>query len=119
MIVGIVVSYLSVVAWFFGFAIAKYGGGNKEGVRGRVRSILIPLGSHRLHLHHWLICATLILIGVTKSFYLFFPPEIFYGFLAGLVFQGLFSYGDWYRIIHRKPALISDADSASDNNPSL
>ena len=101
---SIVFSYLSVIAWLSGFLIAKYGGGKGEGMRGRVRSILIPLGRRKLHLHHWLICLVIMAIGVTKNIYLFLPPEIFYGFLGGLAFQGVYSYSDWHRIIRKKPS---------------
>ncbi|MFW0858835.1 MAG: hypothetical protein AAGB97_01415 [Dehalococcoidia bacterium] len=76
--VAIVVSYLAVVSWFTGFLIAKYGGGKVEGVQGRVRSILIPLGRHRLHLHHWILCSGAIILGMVRNFHLFLPPEIFF-----------------------------------------
>ena len=100
--VAIIVSYLAVVSWFTGFLIAKYGGGKVDGVQGRVRSIMIPLGRYKLHLHHWLICSGLIVIGIVRSFYLFMPPEIFFGLLGGLAFQGVYCYNDWHRIIHRR-----------------
>ncbi len=101
-IVAIVVSYLAVVSWVTGFLLAKYGGGKREGMPGRVRSIKIPLGRHRLHLHHWLICCGLMVIAVVRSFYLFLPPEIFFSFMGGLAFQGVYCYSDWRRIIHRR-----------------
>jgi hypothetical protein len=100
--VAIVVSYLAVGSWIAGFLIAKYGGGKKEGMRGRVRSIKITLGMYRLHLHHWLICSAVMVIAVVRSFYLFFPPEMFLSFMSGVVFQGVYCYSDWRRIIHRR-----------------
>jgi len=100
--VAIVVSYLAVVSWFTGFLIAKYGGGKVEGMQGRVRSIMIPLGRHKLHLHHWLICSGLIVVGIVRNFFLFLPPEMFFGLLGGLAFQGIYCYSDWHRIVFRK-----------------
>jgi len=100
--VAIVVSYLIVVSWFAGFLIAKYGGGKREGMRGRVRSVMVPVGRHKLHLHHWLISSALMVIAIVRSFYLFLPPEIFFSFMGGLAFQGVYCYSDWHRIIHRR-----------------
>ncbi|MCL0070434.1 hypothetical protein M1N44_01480 [Dehalococcoidia bacterium] len=100
--VAIVVGYLAVVGWLTGFLIAKYGGGKQEGMRGRVRSVMVPLGRYSLHLHHWLICSALMVLAIVRSFYLFVPPEIFLGFLGGLAFQGVYCYSDWRRIIHRR-----------------
>ncbi|MBT9163175.1 MAG: hypothetical protein DDT24_00079 [Chloroflexi bacterium] len=100
--VAIVVSYLAVVSWIAGFLIAKYGGGGIEGVQGRVRSIMIPIGRHRLHLHHWLICSGVIIIGMVRNFHLFLPQEIFFGLLGGSVFQGIYCYKDWRKIVLRK-----------------
>jgi uncharacterized membrane protein len=100
--VAIVIGYLAVVSWFAGFLLAKYGGGKKEGMQGRVRSIRITLGMYRLHLHHWLICSAVIVIALVRSFYLFFPPEMFLSFMSGVVFQGIYCYSDWRRIIHRR-----------------
>ena len=101
---GLYFSYLAVISWLSGFLMAKYGGGKGEGMRGRVRSVMIPLGRRRLHLHHWFICSVMMALGLTKSIpLLFFPPEIFYGLLGGLAFQGVYCYNDWYRIIHKSP----------------
>lgn len=100
--VAIVVSYLALVGWLTGFLIGKYGGGKREGMKGRVRSIMVPVGNHKLHLHHWLICSALMVVAVVRSFYFFLPPEIFLSFMGGLAFQGVYSYSDWRRIIHRR-----------------
>jgi hypothetical protein len=100
--VAIVVSYLAMVSWFAGFLIAKYGGGKREGMRGKVRSIMVPVGRYKLHLHHWLICLVLIAIAMMRSFYFFLPPEIFFSFMGGVAFQGVYCYSDWRRIIHRR-----------------
>jgi hypothetical protein len=100
--VAIVVGYLAVVSWLVGFLIAKYGGGKREGMPGRVRSVIVPVGRHTLHLHHWLICLVLMVIAIGRNFYLFLPPEIFFSFMGGLAFQGVYCYSDWRRIIHRR-----------------
>lgn len=86
--------------WVAGFVVTKYLSGRKDGKQGIVRSIIIPWRNHQLHLHHWLI----FLIGggiyAVKGFYIL-APEVFYGFLSAVVFQGIYCYGDWYRIVMR------------------
>ena len=99
---GIVLNWITVFFGIIGFLIAKYSGGSKEGIQGRVRSIIIPLGKFKLHLHHWIICGLLMLTGLAKSIFIYVPPELFYGFLGGLAWQGVYSYDDWYKVIYRK-----------------
>lgn len=94
----IILGYLSITAWLLGFITAKFLGAKADGKRGRLKSIIIPLGKYKLHLHHWFIClgaGTLVMI---KDIY-FLSPEMCYGFLGGLVFQGIYCYTDWYKIV--------------------
>jgi len=85
-------------SWGAGFVVTKYLSGRKDGKQGIVRSISIPWRNYRLHLHHWF----LFLIGggicAVQGFYIL-TPEAFYGFLSGVVFQGIYCYGNWYRIV--------------------
>jgi len=86
------------------FVITKYLSGRKEGKQGIVKSIIIPWRNYHFHVHHW--CIALIIGGVclVKGFYIL-APEISFGFLSAIVFQGIYCYRDWYRIIKRKKAL--------------
>ena len=81
--------------------MSKYCGGGKDGRPGRVRSIIIPCRRYELHIHHWFLS---FLLGATSGAAGFFlvAPELFYGFLSGLVFQGIYCYSDWHRIVKRK-----------------
>ena len=101
LVIGAVFSYISVLCWIFGYLIAKYGGGKTDGIQGRIRSIVIPVGKFRLHLHHWLLGALMMCVGVAKSIFIYIPEEVFYGMLSGFVWQGVYCYGDWYRIIYK------------------
>ena len=52
----------------------------------------------------------------------FFPikPELFYGFLSGLAFQGIYCYGDWHRTVKRKivlPTLEQQMSLAAESDP--
>jgi len=101
-LIGLVFSWITVFFGICGFLIAKYSGGKEDGIQGRVRSIIIPLGKFKLHLHHWIIFALMMFAGLAKSIFIYFPPEIFYGLLGGLAWQGVYSYSDWYKFIYRR-----------------
>ena len=87
-------------SWVAGFVITKYLSGRKDGKQGIAHSIIIPWRNYRFHLHHWF----LFLIGggicVVQGFYIL-TPEVFCGLLSGVVFQGIYCYGNWYRIVIR------------------
>lgn len=79
--------------------------GEEAGGVGRLPSIIFRMGNWQLHLHHWLISlAVLIFIFAYISKRYKIPGVLLFlgsGFLTGLIFQGIFSYPDWYRILHR------------------
>ena len=95
---GIVLGYFSFISWSIGFLIAKYLGGKTISERGRLRSFFIPLGKYKIHLHHWLLSSLVMGITLVKGTY--FPSsDLFYGFLGGIVFHGIYCYRDWYKIL--------------------
>ena len=98
---GIIFGYLSFISWAGGFLIAKYLGGKTNGERGRLRSFFIPLGKRKIHLHHWLISSWIMAFAMLKGVFII-SPEVFFGFLGGLVFQGIYYYTDWYKILVRR-----------------
>ncbi len=78
--------------------VARYLGGKTAGERGRLRSLFIPLGKHKIHLHHWLISSWIRGFALFKGVFLV-SPDVFYGFLGGLAFHGIYYYTDWYKIL--------------------
>ncbi len=64
----------------------------------RIKSVIFNIGRYRLHLHHWLLCLVILSFVV---FYEFSPLPIYFssGILGGLIFQGVFCYSDWHRIL--------------------
>ena len=102
--VCIVLGVLCYKAWFAAFFITKFLSGRRDGKQGIVRSIIIPWRSYRLHLHHWLLALILGGVFLVKGFYVV-TPEVFYGFLSAAIFQGIYCYEDWYRIVRRKSIL--------------
>ncbi|MFC1983398.1 hypothetical protein ACFLVO_00020 [Chloroflexota bacterium] len=96
---GIVLGYLSFIAWSVGFLLAKYLGSNKVGEPSKLRSHFIPLGKYQIHLHHWIMSSCAIIVfAVFKGAYVI-PSDLFYGFFGAIVFHGIYCYSDWYRIL--------------------
>lgn len=87
--------------WIIAFVITKVLSGRTDGKPGIIRSIIIPWRNYQFHVHHW--CIALIIGGVcfAKGFYIL-APEISFGFLSAIIFQGIYCYGDWHRIIKRR-----------------
>jgi hypothetical protein len=99
-VLGYLSLYLSYVFLIAGFAAAHIGGGKHAGLPGRVRSLTLSWHNYRLHIHHWLVAFLIGLICALKGVYVI-TPEVFYGFLGGLIVQGIYFYDDWHRIIIR------------------
>ena len=87
--------------WIIAFVITKFLSGRTDGKQGIVGSIVIPWRNYQFHLHHWFIALIIGGVCVAKGFYIL-APQISYGFLSAIIFQGIYCYGDWYRIIKRK-----------------
>ncbi len=99
--VGAVFSYLSILCLISGFLIAKFTGGKQEGMSGKLKSVVIPVKGFKFHLHHWLFFSLLMLIGLAENIFMYIPPEVFFGLLAGVAWQGIYCYNDWHRVIYR------------------
>ncbi len=98
LVFAIILGYLFLLSWLIGFLASKYMAGKSVGERGKVRSVVIPLRRWGVHLHHWLYSLFLISLSFTTGMH-FLTPEITYGLLGGLVFQGIYCYGDWHVIL--------------------
>jgi hypothetical protein len=96
--VSIALGYLFFLSWLLGLLICKYMSGKSNGKRGKVPSIVIPLGRWKVHIHHWLYAGCLLVFCSITSVHLL-TPVVTYGFLAGFVFQGIYFYSDWYKIV--------------------
>jgi hypothetical protein len=90
--------------WIAAFVVTKLLSGQTDGKQGIIKSIIIPWWNYELHLHHWFLVLIIGVIFTVKRFYIL-PPEVFYGSLSAIIFQGIYCYEDWYRIIKRKNAL--------------
>ena len=90
--------------WLIAFVITRCLSGRTDGKQGIVRSIVLPWRSYRIHLHHWFLALILGGVFAINGFYIL-PPEVFYASVSAIVFQGIFCYGDWYRIIAKRGVL--------------
>lgn len=99
--VPIFLGIFSYKTWFVAFLATKYLSGRADGRQGIIRSIIIPWRNYRLHLHHWFLALIVGGVFAVNGFYIL-TPEVFYGALSAVVFQGIYCYKDWYRIIKRK-----------------
>lgn len=95
------IGYLFALGLLLGFLTSKYLAGKSAGEKGKLGSIVIPFRGSRIHLHHWLYSLWLMGISFVTGVY-FLSPIITYGFLGGLAFQGIYSYGDWHVILIRR-----------------
>jgi len=99
--------YLFALSLLLGLLTSKVIAGKSTGTKGKIRSIVIPFGRQRIHLHHWLYSLWLIGISFVTGFH-FLSPLITYGFLGGSMYQGIYSYGDWHVIlVSRKKSVRS------------
>ena len=89
------------IGYFLGRVLA----GKETGESGKIKSIVFNIGRWRLHLHHWFFG-----LGIATSvFFLNLPfpfPQFSVGFLGGFVFQGIYCYSDWYKLLMRKKEKI-------------
>ncbi len=96
---GIILGYLSFIAWFVGFLLVKYLGSKTVGEPSKVRSYFIPLGKYKIHLHHWLLSSGVIIAFVVFKGTYVLPSDLFYGFFGAIVFHGIYCYSDWYKVL--------------------
>ncbi|MFC1899418.1 hypothetical protein ACFLXP_03720 [Chloroflexota bacterium] len=115
---GIILGYLSFATWFTGFLLARYVGGKNIGEPGRVRSHFIPVGKYRIHIHHWLWSSCAIVTFASFGGTYLLPPNLFYGFFGAIVFHGIYSYSDWYRVLipRRIPELAITEEMVQDED---
>jgi hypothetical protein len=93
--------YLWCVGGILGYVGGKLAGGKTAGVKGRVKSIIFPLNKYQLHLHHWFIAVIILIVTVITDRYVI-TPQLFYGGMLGLAFQGVYCYDDWFHIIKKR-----------------
>jgi hypothetical protein len=107
---GFAFGYYFYLTWGIGFIISKFLGGKKSGIPGRLGSLKFNLHKYEIHLHHWFLSSLAGAAGAVTGYFLL-APDLFYGFLGGVLFQGIYCYNDWHRIVKRKlhPVTVSSS----------
>jgi len=77
---------------------------------GRVKLLIFNFKNWQIHLHHWLIAASIIILAsISNSFSL---PIFWSGVLGGLIFHDIYTDRKWqgitgkawYHVVYKKPA---------------
>lgn len=89
---------LSLLAGYF---LAKFFSGSSVKQPGRFGSLVFDVSGYRVHLHHWLVSGAILALAFTFNVFVF-GPSLFYGFLGGVMAQGIVSYEDWRQVIWRE-----------------
>jgi hypothetical protein len=89
-----------------GYFSGEFFAGEEVNKIGKIPSLLFNFGNWQFHLHHWLVALILLLslwLSLAKKNKLnpFFKLFLF-GYLSGLIFQGILSYSDWNKILIRQ-----------------
>ncbi len=82
-----------------GYLLTDFLSGKEAGLQGKIKSLAFNIGKWKIHLHHWL-CGLGILVSL--FFINLSLPSFSFGILGGLIFQGIFCYSDWHRIIIKR-----------------
>ncbi len=93
--------FIIILGIIIGFLVAKFYSGKKEGDPGLFR-LKFNTKKYTIHLHHWLLATLTLIILFPFNFY----NNIIYGFLIGLIIQGL-TYKDFYKIIYKQTLYYS------------
>lgn len=94
------ISFLATIGGVTGYFLARWGGSKKAGMSGRIKSIKLKIGKYHFHFHHWLVGLSLLFLGIFDVIPLL-KEAIFQGVIIGVIFQGIFDYSDWYKVIRR------------------
>ena len=86
-----------------GYFVARFIAGRKTSSPNwkHIPSLAFSVGDWRVHLHHWLIFLAIFIAAAIASFFIV-SPFAFYGFLGGVIVQGVSHYDDWPKVIVRK-----------------
>ena len=85
--------------------MSKILSGKKTGQLGIIKSRIFDIGDRRLHLHHWMFGLGALILALIFKFSLPFSP-LSVGILGGWVFQGIYDYSDWHKILFKKNKII-------------
>ena len=96
------ISFQICLGVIMGYFVARIFSGKEAGPTGKIKSVIFHWGNYRLHLHHWFLGFATVLFALILDYSFFDYGKFSYSFLGGLIFQGIFCYCDWKKIIVKK-----------------
>jgi len=103
-----VISFEIYLGMVIGYFLAKFYDekiyGKKVGKFLTCKSIFIPLGRYKIHVHHWLY-ASLILAGGVIFQVSFLTSPFLIGFFSGIISHDIIYDRSWYKVIKKKREL--------------
>ena len=98
----LLVSLEAGISMFLGYLVADFFAGKETNQKGRIRNpFIFDIRSYRIHLHHWLVFLGCLMFAFFLRASVGFPIAI-YGFLGGVVVQGIVDYDDWKSVIKKR-----------------
>ena len=67
---------------------------------GKIPSLAFNIGKWKFHFHHWLYGLAILISALYFNFLPF--PQLAFGFLGGMIFQGIYCHSDWYKILMKR-----------------
>ena len=64
---------------------------------GKIGSIFIDCGKWKLHMHHWILGALLLLIVWLIDY--FYLPSFFVGVVLGVIAHDIYDFNDWHKVL--------------------
>ena len=65
--------------------------------QGKVDCIYIDCGKWKIHLHHWILGAMLLVIVWFIDY--FYLPRFFVGVVLGIIAHDIYDYNDWHKVL--------------------
>jgi len=65
--------------------------------KGKVNSIYIDCGKWKLHMHHWIMGALLLLVVWFIDY--FYLPRFLTGVVLGVIAHDIYDYNDWHKVL--------------------
>jgi len=63
---------------------------------GKVDCVFIDCGKYKIHLHHWILGALLLLIVWFIDY--FYLPRFFLGVMLGVIAHDVYDFNDWHKV---------------------
>ena len=64
---------------------------------GKVRFTYIECGKYKIHLHHWILGALLLLLVWFLDY--FYLPRFFLGVVSGIIAHDIYDFNDWHKVL--------------------